>query len=112
MYWARETGSDGFRLDAVKHIEFNFISALRSRAAQEMELTGVDFYIVGETFTGDAGLIEDFIGPDKIHGQFDFPANMEILQGFAKETKGLDEMDQGIRNSKGIYGDSAIMWWC
>ncbi|MFH1530983.1 MAG: alpha-amylase family glycosyl hydrolase [Pseudomonadota bacterium] len=109
MYWAKETGSDGFRLDAVKHIEFNFISALRSRAKAEMELTGVDFYIVGETFTGDAGLIEDFIGPDKIHGQFDFPANLEILQGFAKEAKGLDEMDQAIRAAKGTYGAGAIM---
>ncbi len=109
MYWAKETGSDGFRLDAVKHIEFNFISALRARAAQEMELTGIDFYIVGETFTGDAGLIEDFIGPDKIHGQFDFPANMEILQGFAKESKGLDEMDGGVRAAKGVYGAGAIM---
>ena len=109
MYWAKETGSDGFRLDAVKHIEFNFISALRARAAQEMELTGIDFYIVGETFTGDAGLIEDFIGPDKIHGQFDFPANMQILQGFAKESKGLDEMDGGIRGAKAVYGAGAIM---
>ena len=109
MYWAREVGCDGFRLDAVKHIEFSFISALRARAKAEMELTGIDFYIVGETFTGDAGLISSFLGPDKIHGQFDFPANVEILNAFAKENKGLEEMDAAVRGAKAVYGDGAIM---
>ncbi|MBM4373170.1 MAG: hypothetical protein FJ098_16060, partial [Deltaproteobacteria bacterium] len=97
MFWAKETGSDGFRLDAVKHIEMGFIEALRARAKAEMELTGVDFYIVGETFTGDAGLINSFLGADRIHGQFDFPANYQILRGFATREVGLDAMDQAVR---------------
>ncbi len=109
MYWAKTTGSDGFRLDAVKHIELDFVKALRARAKKEMELTGVDFYIVGETFTGDAGLIKSFVGPDKIHGQFDFPANLNILQGFATQEKGLAEMDAAVRSAKEVYGPGAVM---
>ena len=108
MFWAKETGSDGFRLDAVKHIEFDFIYKLRQRVKKEMELTGIDFYIVGETFTGDAGLINSFLGPDKIHGQLDFPANMQILKGFAKREIGLDEMDNEIRSKKAVYGDAVM----
>ncbi len=109
MFWAKETGCDGFRLDAVKHIEFEFVTALRARAKAEMELTGIDFYIVGETFTGDAGLIKSFIGPDKIHGQFDFPANINVLKGFATQEIGLGEMDAAVRLAKEVYGSSALM---
>ncbi len=109
MFWAKETGCDGFRLDAVKHIEMEFVHALRARAKVEMELTGIDFYIVGETFTGDAGLIKSFIGTDKIHGQFDFPANMQLLKAFAREEIGLDEMDEAVRTAKASYGPDAIM---
>ena len=108
MFWAKETGSDGFRLDAVKHIEFEFIYKLRQRVKKELELTGIDFYIVGETFTGDAGLIKSFLGPDKIHGQFDFPANMQILKGFAMREIGLDEMDNAVRDAKAVYGDAVM----
>ena len=109
MFWAKETGSDGFRLDAVKHIELDFVSALRARAKEEMELTGVDFYIVGETFTGDAGQIKEFIGPTHIHGQFDFPTNWNVLKAFATHEIGLDEMDSAVRAAKGTYGPEALM---
>ncbi len=109
MWWATESGCDGFRLDAVKHIEEEFVKQLRKRAHDVMELTGVDFYIVGETFTGDAGLIEDFIGADKIHGQFDFPSNQSILKGFATQEIGLGAMDQAVRQAKAVYGDQALM---
>ena len=109
MFWATETGCDGFRLDAVKHIEMEFVHALRARAKEEMELTGVDFYIVGETFSGDVGLIKSFLGPDKIHGQFDFPANMQVLQAFARDEIGLDQMDAVVRSAKANYGADALM---
>lgn len=109
MTMAKQVGADGFRLDAVKHIEMDFIKALRQRAKEEMELTGIDFYIVGETFTGDAGAIQAFIGSDKIHAQFDFPANMQLLQGFAKASKGLDAMDSTIRGIRSVYSDSGAL---
>jgi len=109
MWWSKQSGCDGFRLDAVKHIEFEFIHQLRSRTKKEMELTGIDFYIVGETFTGDAGLIKSFLGKDKIHGQFDFPSNMSILQAFARQEIGLNEMDNAVRTAKATYGGDALM---
>jgi len=109
LHWAFQSGCDGFRLDAVKHIEFEFIQKLRSRVKKELELTGIDFYIVGETFTGDAGLIESFIGGDKIHGQFDFPANLNILKAFARQEIGLAVMDGAVREAKEIYGPGALM---
>ena len=107
--WVKKTGADGFRFDAVKHLEMAFVEELRARAKAELELTGVDFYIVGETFTGDAGLIQSFVGPYRIHGQFDFPSNLHLLKGFAKGEEGLDQMDQQIRAIKGVYADPGLM---
>ena len=109
VWWIESSGADGFRFDAVKHLEMSFIQDLRARMKSDIELTGVDFWIVGETFTGDAGLIQSFVGPDKIHGQFDFPTNMQILKGFAKREIGLDAMDTEVRKAKAVYGGGQLM---
>ena len=100
---ALKTGADGYRLDAVKHIEPGFLPDLRQRLAERVELTGIPFYLVGETFTGDAGLIDTFVGPDRLHGQFDFPANYKILQGLARSDIGLGTMDSDIRDLRRAY---------
>ena len=107
--WIIKSGADGFRLDAVKHINRAFLTRLRERLESEVELTGIPFWLVGETFTGDASLIASFIGPDLIHGQFDFPANMQVLQGFATGETGLNVMDSNVRSAKATYGAGAIM---
>jgi len=98
-----KTGADGFRLDAVKHIEMSFVTDLRARLGRDIELTGVPFYLVGETFSGDVGLIDGFVGDDKLHGQFDFPANLQILKGFAKQEIGLGVMDSQVRGARNGY---------
>ena len=109
IWWVKATGADGFRLDAVKHIEMSFVEELRARLKTEIELTGVDFYLVGETFTGDPGLIQSFVGPNKLHGQFDFPSNLQILKAFAKREIGLDAMDQSVRSVKAVYNGGELM---
>jgi glycosidase len=107
--WILRTGADGFRVDAVKHVNRVFLTALRARLREEIELTGIPFYLVGETFTGDAGLIKSFIGDTLIHGQFDFPTNMQILRGFATQEDSLMNIDSAVRSAKGVYGAAAIM---
>ena len=37
-------------------------------------------------------------------GQFDFPSNMSILQGFANDQLGLGAMHAAVRSNKGRYG--------
>ena len=39
------------------------------RLKAEFEKTGVPFYVVGETFSGDAGQIASFVGPARIQGR-------------------------------------------
>lgn len=106
---ALSTGADGYRLDAVKHIEPGFLPDLRQRLAAAVEQSGVDFYLVGETFTGDAALIDTFVGKDRLHGQFDFPANYKILQALAKNELGLGTMDGDIRAIRRQYKDNGAL---
>ena len=109
VHWVKLTGADGFRVDALKHVELSFIRALRSRMTQEFEKTGVPFYMVGETFTGSTGIIKKFIGKDLVHGQFDFPLNIQLLKGFAKEEIGLSNMHSAAQGIFGAYGSGALM---
>ncbi len=107
--WVKKTGADGLRIDALKHIEQSFIRAIRKRTTAEFEGTGVDFYMVGETFTGDTGLIKKYVGQDQVHGQFDFPLNMQILQGFATGQNGLNSVHNSAKGIMNTYGSGALM---
>lgn len=106
---ALKTGADGYRLDAVKHIEPGFLPDLRQRLAERVELTGIPFYLVGETFSGDVVQIDAFIGRDKLHGQFDFPVNYKILQGLARSDIGLNALDSDVRGIRRSYRDPTLM---
>lgn len=86
----RETNIDGFRVDAVKHMNIQFVRDLRAGLDDLFYNTGITFYTVGETFTGDVGLLNKYIGGDLLHAQFDFPyyyAIQKMLYG-----NGLDSM--------------------
>ena len=106
--WIKKTGADGFHFDALKHINRSFVRHLRNQLAEEIELTSVDFYMVGETFSGDTQLISSYIGPDQVHGQFDFPTNLQVLKAFATRSIGLDVLDREVRRIKGIYGSGLM----
>jgi len=69
IWWLRETGADGFRQDAVKHVPLEFWRTLTRRLDEQ--LPDREIYQVGETIAG-YGLIAEFVGPDLLTGQFDF----------------------------------------
>ncbi|MCC7535411.1 MAG: hypothetical protein IT379_04335 [Deltaproteobacteria bacterium] len=103
------TGADGFRVDALKHMDMQFVRDLRSRMRGAFEQTGVPFYMVGETFTGDTGLIRRYVGDDLVHGQFDFPSNLALLDALAFDRIGVDELHRRVRGHADAYGSGALM---
>ncbi len=77
--WAKRIGIDGFRLDAVKHIETSWLTDVRARLDAEVAFDQ-HFYMVGETFDGDRGLIKSYVDKKTmLDGQFDFPERGQIL---------------------------------
>lgn len=57
-WYIEETGVDGFRLDAIKHINRNFIKEL----VADIRGNGrPDFFVVGEYWKNDYGTIQDYL---------------------------------------------------
>ena len=78
IWLIKKTNIDGFRVDAVKHMNIQFIKDLRAAVNALFKNTGTEFYMVGETFTPDVGLLNKYIGDDLLHAQFDFPLYYKI----------------------------------
>ncbi|MBN2695716.1 hypothetical protein JXR93_13740 [bacterium] len=72
IWMIQEYDLDGFRLDAVKHMIMDFTTTIRREVNEKVVTTGIPFYMVGETFDGDAGYLNSFVGSDKLDGQFEF----------------------------------------
>ncbi|RYE92304.1 MAG: hypothetical protein EOO75_07015, partial [Myxococcales bacterium] len=109
--WVKDTGVDGFRLDAVKHIDQQWILDLRKRLTEEIESqTNQHFYLVGETFTGDQGTIKKYIDPKtKLDGQFDFPGRMIIADKLLMRRGSMKELEGFLAANESTYGSGALM---
>ena len=111
-WWVEESGCDGFRVDALKHVAWNFINSLRYEMNRKFGRSDVEFYLVGETFSGDPNDIANYIGEDLVHGQFDFPLNLHMLKAFGTQETGLDALYSSTRSFQEIYRNkysSAVM---
>ena len=75
VWWLRETGADGFRHDAVKHVPNAFWRALTARLRAELperfagDAPGV--YQIGETF-GSHALVSSYVRPGELDAQFNY----------------------------------------
>ncbi len=79
-FWIKETGCDGFRLDAVKHIPQNFwVKYCRDIH----EFAGADFILLGEVFEGSAQYVAGYrsLGFNSL---FDIPMYYTMNRVFAQ----------------------------
>jgi glycosidase len=105
IQWIQDTGVDGYRLDAVKHIEDSWLLDLRARVTEEIEPeSGRHFYMVGETFTGDQGLIAYYVNPDMLDGQFDFPLRMEMARTLLMRQGSMSDLAAFMDGNDDFYG--------
>ena len=110
LKWLSDSGADGFRLDAVKHIELSWLTDLRSRLTKEIESRSKQHvYLVGETFTGDRGLIKSFIDPcQKLDGQFDFPLRVQVVSNILLRQGKMQELRDFVAGNDGYYGSGVM----
>lgn len=107
--WAKRIGIDGFRLDAVKHIETSWLTDLRARIDPEV---GWDqhFYMVGETFDGNRDLIRSYVNPGTmLDGQFDFPLRGQVLATLLHRDGAMSDLVGFLDSNDGYYGSGAVM---
>jgi neopullulanase len=73
LWWVKEFDLDGFRVDATKHIRSNYLKLLRKALDEKSSSKVTPFYMVGENFLYDYGIINEKISEYELQGQFDFP---------------------------------------
>lgn len=110
----QETNIDGFRVDAVKHMTTQFIKDLRKGIDAMLANTGITFYMVGETFDYSAENLKKYIGPNMLHGQFDFGFYGQLTNNILKDngnfgdaknfTEGNDHQYDNVNGAKALMG--------
>jgi glycosidase len=112
IWWAREYGIDGYRLDAIKHVPLAWLTDLR-RALREAFPTpaGGRFFLVGETFNYDnRELLRSFVNPETmLDGQFDFPFKARACEALFSRTMPLSSFASWMEGNDGFYGPGALM---
>ncbi len=114
LFWIEQYGVDGFRIDAVKHVETNSIIDLRAATARRYEQAGYRHYFVGETAVtqGDSvdygcgesyangyEWLDAYTGVTALDGQFDFPSHHR-LHGLVDGTMGFDAVETVVADAQ------------
>ena len=81
LWWVKETGADGIRLDAIKHIDHGFWQKFAADIKKEM---GEDFMVLGEALHGDPNVVSQY-QRDGIDSLFDMPLYYTIRDTIAKD---------------------------
>jgi len=123
VYWVDAFDIDGFRIDAVKHVETNSITNLRARLAQRFEQGGERLYLVGETAVdpganADYGCdevypdgytwVDAYVGPNALDGQFDFPSHHRMQEPLLADTLGYDALEGIVADAAARYRADAL----
>jgi len=122
LYWITEFDLDGFRVDAVKHVEPNSIYNLRAKLSQRFEQGGARVYLLGETAVGEGDKynffcesfsngykwIDSYTGQNGLDGQFDFPTHHATQSGLAGGSMGFDSVEAVIKKAESNYKDAKL----
>lgn len=109
IWWMKETGADGFRQDAVKHIPNEFWRALTKRIKSEVEIPlNKKVYQIGETF-GSYQLISSYVNNGQLSAQFNFNVYDVALPTFLDSKVSFASLDAEIKKSFLVYGENNLM---
>ncbi len=111
-WWASTYGIDGYRLDAIKHVPLQWLTALVDRLGEAMlDPPGDRFYLVGETFDYfNRDNLARFVEPGvMLDGQFDFPFKRLLCEALFRPDGDLSQFAAWMDGNDGYYGPGAIM---
>ena len=108
-----DTGADGFRLDAIKHVDGSWLLSLRQQVEQLAATRSPRprMYFVGETYDfGSRDYIKTFVDPaTKLDGQFDFPLRLQLLEAIVTRRSKMSALRDFVVTNDAFYGPNALM---
>jgi cyclomaltodextrinase / maltogenic alpha-amylase / neopullulanase len=109
IWWIKQTGADGFRQDAVKHIPNEFWRTLTRKLKEEVEIpNNIAVYQIGETF-GSYQLISSYVNNGQLSAQFNFNLYDIALPTFLDKKISFKALDAEMKKSFMVYGENNIM---
>ena len=121
--WVADYGVDGFRVDAVKHVETTAIYNLRAALDERFAGPGAArLVMLGETAVGEGDRFNDgcgeryvdgyqwisaYAGPNGLDGQFDFPTHHRMQGGLLSDSLGYDGLEAIVRDLELRYARDA-----
>ena len=105
IWLIQEFDIDGLRIDAIRLMELDFTTTLKTAIQRKVTTTGILFYMIGETFTGDLGWEEigSYIGEHKLDGQFDFPLYHHIVRTFLLQSENFETFTEFLKTNDYRY---------
>jgi glycosidase len=109
VWWLKETGADGFRHDAVKHVPYKFWRTLTKKIKQEIEIPGNKIaYQMGETF-GGFDLISSYVNNGQLTSQFNFNLYDVAIPVFLNSDNSFELLDMQMQKTFSVYGVNHLM---
>ncbi|MDR0966250.1 MAG: hypothetical protein LBM75_07105 [Myxococcales bacterium] len=110
QWWVETFDLDGLRVDAAKHMEEDVMGKLGTKMRKRFETAGTHFYMFGETYTSDIGILNKYIGNGQLDGQLDFLRFMDgANEAFVSDGNGLDWVAGMTKNSIDSFGDAMMV---
>ncbi len=109
VWWLMETGADGFRHDAVKHVPNNFWRTLTRKLKEKIELPWhKKVFQIGETF-GDYDLIASYVNNGQLSAQFNFNLSYFAIPVFLEPGRSFSSIDLQMKKSFSSFGYNNLM---
>jgi glycosidase len=109
VWWVKETGIDGFRQDAVKHIPNDFWRILTLKLKKEIELKeNRSIYQIGETF-GGYDLISSYVNNGQLNAQFNFNLYDVALSTYLDPDGSFTVLNDEMHRTFEVYGVNHLM---
>ncbi|MBI5548147.1 MAG: hypothetical protein HY901_30065 [Deltaproteobacteria bacterium] len=109
IWWMDTFDIDGLRIDAAKHIEPDGIKAMATKVRERFETAGAKVYMFGESYTGNVDFLKEYIGPDKLDAQLNFPVWFAVPEPiFGRDDKGLQAVKGTIEWSYNTFDDYMV----
>jgi glycosidase len=109
VWWLKETGADGFRHDAVKHVPNKFWRTLTKKVKKAIEIPDNKIvYQIGETF-GGFDLISSYVNNGQLSSQFNFNLYDVAIPVFLNANNSFELLDLQMQKTFSVYGVNHLM---